>query len=461
MEENRDSPTTSSRITTKAKIESNMDSMEGSKDVGTYDKYAVSEKTTPETRHRSVDDIKRSVNVKDIQRSNSNDSGSSAIQAYQEIETFVAALPSTSQVTTTSDGVSEDDQTQSQSQQCQLLQQQDSGDTERSCWICFASDEDNRLAAWVQPCKCRGSTKWVHQSCLYRWVDEKQKGNALRTVSCQQCQTEYIIVFPHMGKVANILEAFDNLIKRVSPFLAAGIFVGSLYWTAVTYGAVTFLQIVGHKKGLALMENGDPLILLIGLPAIPVFLVLGRMIRWEDAVIRLIRNRRNVARKLPLMSFIIPYPEEDEEQTAQNPATPTLSDPVSATRVFCGALLLPTISSIVGRLLFESIENTLHRTLLGGLTFITVKGILKIYLKQQQYTRKKKRHIVDYTEENVRTYVNRNSSSRNQGAAAAYAAAAAAAAPEGAQQQQQQQQNQQQQQQQAYVPRPNTRDSMV
>lgn len=56
------------------------------------------------------------------------------------------------------------------------------------------------------------------------------------------------------------------------------------------------------------MENGDPLVLLIGLPAIPVGLVLGRMIRWEDAVIRLIRNRRSVARKFPLMSLIIPYP---------------------------------------------------------------------------------------------------------------------------------------------------------
>lgn len=115
---------------------------------------------------------------------------------------------------------------------------------ERSCWICFATDEDNRLAPWVQPCKCRGTTKWVHQSCLYRWVDEKQKGNGMRAVSCQQCQTEYIIVFPQMGKVANLLEAFDNIIKRLSPFLAAGIFVGSLYWTAVTYGAVTFLQVV-------------------------------------------------------------------------------------------------------------------------------------------------------------------------------------------------------------------------
>jgi len=118
-------------------------------------------------------------------------------------------------------------------------------DTERCCWICFATDEDNRLAAWVQPCQCRGTTKWVHQSCLYRWIDEKtQKGNALRSVSCPQCQTEYIIVFPQMGKLGGALEAMDNVVKRLSPFLAAGFFVGSLYWTAVTYGAVTFLQVI-------------------------------------------------------------------------------------------------------------------------------------------------------------------------------------------------------------------------
>jgi len=54
------------------------------------------------------------------------------------------------------------------------------------------------------------------------------------------------------------------------------------------------------------------------------------------------------------------------------------------------------------------VDNTLHRTLLGGLTFITVKGILKIYLKQKQYGRRKKRRIVDYTEENIRNFMHRN-----------------------------------------------------
>lgn len=91
----------------------------------------------------------------------------------------------------------------------------------------------------------------------------------------------------------------------------------------------------------------------------------------------------------------------------------------------------------------------MRRTLLGGLTFITVKGILKIYLKQQQYTRKKKRRIVDYTDDNIRSYVGRNNATRNQGG---NSASAANAASTGARQQQQPQVN---------VPRPTERDSAV
>lgn len=244
MENNSETSSLSNVITTKADIESTMDSR---KIDGTDEESALNEKSdTPHIaphQRTTGEGLKRNMNAKDLQTSTSIESNTSAIQVC-DMDQIIAALPSTSHKRAASpDGGSEDgDQTQSQSQHCQLLEQA-SMETGRSCWICFASDEENRLAAWVQPCKCRGSTKWVHQSCLYRWVDEKQKGNALRTVSCQQCQTEYIIVFPQMGKVANILEAFDNLIKRVSPFLAAGIFVGSLYWTAVTYGAITFLQV--------------------------------------------------------------------------------------------------------------------------------------------------------------------------------------------------------------------------
>lgn len=34
-------------------------------------------------------------------------------------------------------------------------------DDKRYCWVCFATDEDDTSVAWVQPCNCRGTTKWV------------------------------------------------------------------------------------------------------------------------------------------------------------------------------------------------------------------------------------------------------------------------------------------------------------
>ena len=36
-------------------------------------------------------------------------------------------------------------------------------DDERQCWVCFASQDDDPVAAWVHPCLCKGTTKWVHQ----------------------------------------------------------------------------------------------------------------------------------------------------------------------------------------------------------------------------------------------------------------------------------------------------------
>jgi E3 ubiquitin-protein ligase MARCH5 len=80
------------------------------------------------------------------------------------------------------------------------------------------------------------------------------------------------------------------------------------------------------------------------------------------------------------------------------------SSHLSPTRIFCSALLLPTISTIIGKIFFRSIQNNLHRTILGGLTYITIKGALKIYHKQMLYIRHSSRKILDYTESNLKLY---------------------------------------------------------
>lgn len=46
-----------------------------------------------------------------------------------------------------------------------------------------------------------------------------------------------------LGPVVILLDAVDVVIYKVCPFVAAGVVVGSIYWTAVTYGAVTVMQV--------------------------------------------------------------------------------------------------------------------------------------------------------------------------------------------------------------------------
>lgn len=89
--------------------------------------------------------------------------------------------------------------------------------------------------------------------------------------TCTLSLSPRLKVYPKCGLFVRILDFLDRIICKACPFLAGGILVGSVYWTAVTYGAVTIMQVLGHKEGLNVMEKADPLIMLIGLPAVRLF----------------------------------------------------------------------------------------------------------------------------------------------------------------------------------------------
>ena len=54
---------------------------------------------------------------------------------------------------------------------------------------------------------------------------------------------------------------------------------------------------MGHADAVHIMEQMDPLILLIGLPAVPIMLVLFKLIKWDEFLLNLWQK----------YSFRIPY----------------------------------------------------------------------------------------------------------------------------------------------------------
>ena len=93
-----------------------------------------------------------------------------------------------------------------------------------------------------------------------------------------------MIQFPRPTFFVAVLDSGDMLIQKLCPIITGGVCVGSIYWTMVTFGAVTVMQTVGHDRSLVVMERADPMLLLVSLPLVPVGLIIGQMIRWEETV---------------------------------------------------------------------------------------------------------------------------------------------------------------------------------
>ncbi|KAI7693122.1 hypothetical protein SSS_03339 [Sarcoptes scabiei] len=155
------------------------------------------------------------------------------------------------------------------------------------------------------------------------------------------------------------------------------------------------MQILGKENGKNVIEQSDPLVLLVGLPSIPVALVLSKLIRWEDQILKLwLKNNF----RLPLFGYILGKPAEKSREFAGRTIFPrdSMSDPISICRNFCGALILPTAATIFGSLFFDNIKSNFSRALLGGLTFVLSKGFIKILLRQNQYIRQTHRKILNF-----------------------------------------------------------------
>ena len=82
----------------------------------------------------------------------------------------------------------------------------------------------------------------------------------MTTVECPQCGTKYVVQLPDGSCFVKMLDKGELIIQRLSPIIAGGVCVGSLYWTCVTFGAVTLMQTLGQHRCLIVMERAGRLI---------------------------------------------------------------------------------------------------------------------------------------------------------------------------------------------------------
>ncbi len=57
----------------------------------------------------------------------------------------------------------------------------------KECRICFETENADDM---FSPCRCAGTSKYVHRACLQRWRDTNREGPGF--VKCMECNWKYL-----------------------------------------------------------------------------------------------------------------------------------------------------------------------------------------------------------------------------------------------------------------------------
>ena len=215
----------------------------------------------------------------------------------------------------------------------------------RTCWVCFATEEDEPGKQWTSPCRCRGATKWVHQVCLQHWIDEKQRGASSVPVECPQCMYTYCITYPGQSSLLFLYERTNHFISFGSPMILASISASGLYWVSITYGVASLYAALGRERSAQFFSDPSSSMAIVCLPLLP-WCILGlKVVRLEVQVLRL--WHRVVAPVICRLLKRVPGINLLDLRPALYTPTPVAIFP-HVSRCIVGTVALPAVSCFLG-----------------------------------------------------------------------------------------------------------------
>lgn len=300
----------------------------------------------------------------------------------------------------------------------------------RKCWICLTNVEfdgneilvlkklffsknlynnmkDNIKENFVQlrplfnkvilsACKC--PKKLAHLSCFNKYIDMKHSGNINTQIKCSQCNLEYEFFYPYNGIILQIFDFIDQFLNVTSTVATVGSLITAAYWSSLSYGLLTMLQIYGSDEGIDMIKNNNIIISATVLPSIPIVLILSRFIKWEKTIEKFFPScfqyKTSFYYKKSQYEINNRFDDNDENELEN-------SKILKKIRLVIGGLALPSLAVLFDKIIFNYLvgsnkSSSLIRTTMVGLTFVGVKGIAKMIYRQKKSWEEENKSIQDY-----------------------------------------------------------------
>ena len=163
-----------------------------------------------------------------------------------------------------------------------------------------------------------------------------------------------------MGPVLVCLETIDRIVMKAAPVGLATAVGMALYWNSFSYGMFTVYTVLGKEDTQALLEKGDPILIVVGVPIVPLGLIILNAVPWEERLLRLYYEVLGPRmRKNRFLRYLAPAESTTTKQifTTEQNSLPSLA------RTICGSLLFPYLSAGIGKLFFSGVSKNWKRAI--------------------------------------------------------------------------------------------------
>ena len=114
------------------------------------------------------------------------------------------------------------------------------------CRICF--DIETPDDPFISPCHCKGTSKYVHKSCLYSWRNFNRDSIAWR--QCMECGTEYTTRHKYPVENAKLFPIIKNAsVVYFFQYILCIIF-GCAIWVIETQDDYLAIRMLNFNKSL-------------------------------------------------------------------------------------------------------------------------------------------------------------------------------------------------------------------
>jgi len=258
-------------------------------------------------------------------------------------------------------------------------------------------------------CKCRN--RWAHATCFDQFVDIRQNGKTNVAIKCSKCNYTYKFRYPYNGKYLQMLDNIDILLKHGSTVFCGLLIVAFIYSCLTSFGALTFIQVLGIDKSFVLLRHTNFAISALCLPILPVACITGRFIDWEKFLLQkitkmnhLIDNTNNTNTQYAdddMHDENHYYENEQANDDFDDDDDDKMEKGVDKTRRIIGGLLLPTIAVGLDKLFLRPLGlicSPWIRVSITGLIYIGVKKIIKLVYRRQLLLKNKNWFVENYDE---------------------------------------------------------------